>query len=116
MMDCIFCRISSGEIPARLVFESDTVFAFHDISPQAPVHILVVPRQHAATAADLVSSPGGGQVMAELLNAAVEVARQQGLAEQGYRFVINTGRQGGQTVDHLHLHILGGRPMGWPPG
>lgn len=115
-MDCIFCRISAGEIPSRLVFESDTVFAFHDISPQAPVHILVVPRQHAVTAADLVAAPGGGQVMGEMVTAAVELARQQGLADSGYRLVINTGRQGGQTVDHLHLHLLGGRAMGWPPG
>lgn len=115
-MDCIFCRILAGEIPAREVARSPHAVAFHDVNPQAPVHVLVVPIAHAATAAETVASEHGDRIIAEVLRLAVEVAREMGLEEGGYRFVINTGRDGGQSVDHLHLHVLGGRPLGWPPG
>lgn len=115
-MNCVFCRIVAGEIPAREVARSAHAVAFHDQNPQAPVHVLVVPVAHAATAADALSHPNGDRIVAELMRLAVEVARELELEERGYRFVINTGREGGQSVDHLHLHVLGGRQMGWPPG
>lgn len=116
MSDCIFCKIVAGEIPAREVARSDGAMAFHDVNPQAPVHVLVVPRDHHATAADLLGSPDGVSIMAEVMRLGVEVARALGLEAGGYRLVINTGRDGGQTVGHVHLHVLGGRAMHWPPG
>lgn len=110
--DCLFCRIVRKEIPATLVHESDDCIAFRDIDPQAPVHILVIPREHAASLND-VSDPA---VVGRLSMVAAEIARREGIAESGYRTVINTNRDGGQTVSHLHLHLLGGRRMSWPPG
>lgn len=109
---CLFCRIGAGEIPAVPVAESDDAFAIRDIAPQAPVHILVIPRQHLESleAATDPSALGG------VLRLAQQVARAQGIAATGYRCVINTGSDGGQSVGHLHLHVLGGRKMGWPPG
>lgn len=115
-MDCIFCRIVSGEIPAREVARSAHAVAFHDLNPQAPVHVLVVPVAHAATAADALAHDNGDRIMAEVLRLGVEVARELELEGRGYRFVFNTGRDGGQSVDHVHLHVLGGRQMAWPPG
>lgn len=115
-MDCIFCRIIAGEIPAREVARSAHAVAFHDVNPQAPVHVLVVPVAHAATAADAMALEKGDQVIAEVMRLGVEVARELELEKGGYRFVINTGDEGGQTVHHLHLHVLGGRQMKWPPG
>jgi histidine triad (HIT) family protein len=111
--DCIFCKIAAGSIPAKLVYEDDQVIAFSDLNPQAPTHILVIPRQHLGSLAGATSEHT--PLLGQLLAAAAEVARQQSLAN-GYRIVINTGSDGGQTVGHLHLHILGGRSMHWPPG
>jgi len=110
--DCLFCRIVRKEIPANLVHESADCVAFRDIDPQAPVHILVIPREHAASLND-ISDPA---IVGRLAFVAAEIARREGIAESGYRTVINTNRDGGQTVSHLHLHLLGGRHMSWPPG
>lgn len=115
-MDCIFCRIVAGEIPAREVARSAHAVAFHDLNPQAPIHVLVIPVAHAATAADALAHHNGDRIVAEVMRLGVEVARELELEERGYRFVINTGDEGGQSVHHLHLHVLGGRQLGWPPG
>jgi len=112
--DCLFCKIIAGDIPANKVYEDEDVLAFHDISPVAPTHILVIPKKHLTAVRDGSEEDAG--LLGRLLLRAGEVARAAGLAEDGYRFVINTGTHGGQTVFHLHLHILGGRPMTWPPG
>jgi histidine triad (HIT) family protein len=112
MADCIFCRIARGEVPAKLVLSDDRFVAFHDIAPQAPTHILVIPRQHLRSL-DATEDTG---MLGELLALARRVAREAGVAESGYRTVINTNRHGGQAVDHLHVHVLGGRQMTWPPG
>jgi histidine triad (HIT) family protein len=112
--DCIFCRIAAGEQPASLVFESDTVVAFRDIAPAAPVHVLIIPRQHIVdpSSLDETSAP----VMADMFMAARTIAAQLGVAESGYRLVMNQGQDGGQSVFHMHLHLLAGRWMAWPPG
>jgi histidine triad (HIT) family protein len=112
-MDCLFCRIAAGTIPAKKVFENQHAVAIQDINPQAPVHVLVIPKKHVASLAE--TSAGDKELLAHLLEAARELAVEQKLG-QGYRVVINTGPNGGQTVDHLHLHVLGGRAMHWPPG
>ena len=109
---CLFCRIASGEIPAAIVAERESCLAFRDIAPQAPVHVLVIPRVHASSLND-VSSPS---VLADLLALARDVAHQEGVAESGYRVVVNTNDDGGQSVAHVHLHVLGGRALRWPPG
>ena len=111
MTDCVFCAIAAGKIPAELVAEGDEWIAFRDLHPQAPVHVLVVPRAHVASLAALSRRALGG----ELLLACAAVARAEGL-EDGYRVLTNVGEDGGQAVPHLHLHVLGGRRMGWPPG
>lgn len=111
--DCLFCKIASGAIPVTRLYEDEQVLAFPDIHPQAPVHILVIPKQHFASLAH--TSASDSALLGHLLAATAGIARQQGLAK-GYRLVINTGPDGGQTVDHLHVHLLGGRHMGWPPG
>jgi histidine triad (HIT) family protein len=113
LMDCLFCKIAAGTLPVTRLYEDEHVLAFPDIHPQAPTHILVIPKQHLASAAH--ATPQETPLLGQLLAAATEVARQQTLGN-GYRLVINTGADGGQTVDHLHVHLLGGRPMGWPPG
>lgn len=112
-MSCLFCKIVDGTIPSEAVYQDDRCYAFADIHPQAPVHILVVPREHVGSLADTDKQDRSD--LGHLLWAAGEIARQKGLGN-GYRVVINTGEDGGQTVDHLHLHLLGGRPMTWPPG
>ncbi len=112
MSDCIFCQIADGGIPATLVRESDRFVAFRDLHPQAPTHVLVIPRTHVASLND-VSEP---DLVGELLLFARDVAGAEGLADRGYRVVLNTNAEGGQTVFHLHAHVVGGRPMGWPPG
>jgi len=112
--DCLFCRIIAGDIPSNKVYEDEHVPAFHDISPAAPTHILLIPKKHLAAVKD--ATPADTGLLGELMFRAAEVARQQGLEEAGYRIVVNTGGHGGQTVFHLHLHILGGRTLGWPPG
>jgi len=114
MTDCIFCKIAAGEIPADLIYEDDVVVGFRDLNPQAPTHVLLIPRKHIATINDL--QPEDEVIIGRLYSAAAKVAVQEGFAEQGYRTVINCNEHGGQTVFHVHLHLLGGRPMSWPPG
>ena len=111
--DCLFCKIVAGEIPADVVHESDTTLAFRDLNPQAPTHVLVVPRSHYANAADLAQ--GEPATAAHLFDAASAIAQAEGLGE-GYRLVFNTGAGAHQTVFHAHMHVLGGRSMTWPPG
>ena len=112
MTDCLFCKMVSGEIKPDVVYEDNDVLAFRDINPQAPVHILVIPKSHVATLNDL-DDP---QMAGKLLQTVSKLAGQEGLSEAGYRTVINCNEQGGQDVFHLHLHLLGGRQMTWPPG
>lgn len=112
MKDCLFCKIVRGEIPAAKVAESPTCLAFKDINPQAPVHVLVIPKAHYAS----LDAVPGGAVVGEMAELAQRVARELGVAESGYRAVMNTNDDGGQTVHHIHLHVLGGRRMQWPPG
>jgi histidine triad (HIT) family protein len=112
--DCLFCKIAGGEIPATLVHEDQDVVAFRDIHPQAPVHILVIPREHLSSLDDV--DEGHSHVLGSLYLRAAEIARKEGIAEDGYRTVLNMGADGGQTVQHLHVHVLGGRAMRWPPG
>jgi histidine triad (HIT) family protein len=114
MSGCLFCAIVAGEIRSDLVAEGDEWIAFRDINPQAPAHILVVPRRHIATLDDLET--GDEPLAGTLVGAAAEIARQEGLVEDGYRLVLNCGAGAGQSVFHIHLHLLGGRRMGWPPG
>ena len=112
-MTCIFCDIAAGRIPAKVVLSDDRLVAFHDIAPKAPVHVVVIPKEHLA---DLDAAGAGHEgLLGGLMLAAKEVASRLGLAG-GYRVVVNKGADGGQSVDHLHLHVLGGRAMGWPPG
>jgi histidine triad (HIT) family protein len=111
--DCLFCKIASGVIPVTRLYENEDILAFPDINPQAPVHILIIPKRHFNSLAHTTSSDT--EVLGRLLTAANEIAQQQNLGN-GFRLVINTGPDGGQTVEHLHLHLLGGRHMHWPPG
>lgn len=113
IMDCLFCKIVAGEIPAKLVHQEETLLAFADIHPQAPTHVLVLPRRHLGSLAE--AGKQDRELLGRLLEAVAEIASRLGLSG-GYRTVINTGADGGQTVEHLHLHLLGGRPMHWPPG
>jgi len=113
MSDCLFCRIVAGEIPATVVLETDEVLAFRDIAPAAPTHVVVVPKAHHVDVAALTAADPG--LAGRLLAAGAAVAAQEGL-DEGFRLVFNTGAHGGQTVFHVHLHVLGGRHMGWPPG
>jgi histidine triad (HIT) family protein len=113
MEECVFCRIVRGEIPATVVHQDELAVAFRDVRPQAPTHVLVVPRRHVASLAETTGEDA--PLLGHLLALAAELARRLGLAS-GYRVVVNTGPQGGQTVPHLHLHLLGGRAMAWPPG
>ena len=110
--DCLFCRIARGEIPAMLVAETGDCIAFRDIDPKAPTHVLVIPRRHVASLADADDAT----LVGNLTLLAAEIAKREGLAETGYRTVINTGPDAGQSVAHLHLHLLGGRSLGWPSG
>jgi histidine triad (HIT) family protein len=111
-MSCLFCRIVAGEIPSTKVAESDRCLAFRDIGPQAPTHVLVIPRQHY----DSVNDLGDSALMGEIMAMAKQVAVAEGAASNGYRLVVNTGKDGGQSVGHLHMHVLAGRQMAWPPG
>ena len=112
--NCLFCKIVAGTIPATKLHEDELVVAFRDIAPRAPTHILIVPRDHIASAADLTDADG--PMLGRLFATAAELARREGIADAGYRLVSNVGRRGGQTVDHLHIHLLGGRSFDWPPG
>jgi len=112
MNDCLFCKIAGGELPADLVYEDETVVAFNDINPQAPIHFLVIPRRHIAMIADMEASQSG--IIGRLFHVAAEVCREKKITD--YRLVINNGKGAGQAVFHVHLHVLAGRPFGWPPG
>jgi histidine triad (HIT) family protein len=112
--DCIFCRIAAGTIPAQVVREDADTIAFRDLDPKAPVHVLVIPKRHIATVNDV--EPSDRDVMGALFVAAREIAEGEGVAADGYRLVMNAGAAAGQSVGHIHLHVLGGRPLRWPPG
>ncbi len=114
MTDCVFCKIVAGDIPAKTVFEDEEVLAFEDLSPQAPQHVLVIPKKHIATLNDLTAEDA--PVIGKMARVAAQVARDRGFAEDGYRTVMNCNQLGGQTVYHIHMHVLGGRGMSWPPG
>ena len=114
MSDCLFCKIVAGQIPAAIVFQNDHVLAFNDITPRAPMHVLIVPRRHIANLNEL--GPDDDALVGEMVRAAAAIAKDQGLADRGYRTVFNCNADAGQTVFHIHLHVLGGRPMSWPPG
>jgi len=113
-MACIFCRIVAGEAPATVIYKDDLVTVIRDLRPQAPLHVLVIPNEHIPSAADVDESHGA--LLGHMLVAARRVATQEGVAASGYRLVFNVGRGAGQSVDHLHLHVLGGRRLSWPPG
>jgi len=112
--DCIFCGIVAGEVPATVVHRTEHAVAFRDLHPQAPVHVLVVPRRHIDDAS--VLDAADGEVLADMLMAARQVAESEGIAERGYRLLFNVGEDASNSVPHLHLHVLGGRPLAWPPG
>jgi len=114
MSECLFCKIVERTIPAALVYEDDLVVAFDDINPQAPTHTLVIPRKHVVSIAELQEMDVG--LLGHLILAGNKIAKLKGITDSGYRFVVNTGAHGGQSVFHLHLHVLGGRHMAWPPG
>jgi histidine triad (HIT) family protein len=113
-MSCLFCRIAQGEIPASMVHQDEDLIAFNDINPQAPTHVLVVPRRHIATLNDLTDADD--ELVGKMFRRAAAIAGERGHADKGYRTVLNCNREAGQTVFHVHLHVLGGRPFGWPPG
>jgi histidine triad (HIT) family protein len=113
-MDCLFCKILAGEIPADIVYESETAVAFRDINPQAPMHVLVIPRKHIATINDI--EPVDEAIIGSLYTAAKQVAAAEGIEQDGYRAVMNCNEGAGQSVFHIHLHVLGGRSLDWPPG
>lgn len=112
-MDCIFCKIAAGEIPSTKVYEDDTVVAFNDLDPQAPVHVLIIPKEHIASAAEINES--NGAVVAHIFEVAAKIAAEKGLKD-GFRIVNNCGDSAGQSVKHLHFHLMGGRDFGWPAG
>ncbi|MCS7272889.1 MAG: histidine triad nucleotide-binding protein [Fimbriimonadales bacterium] len=114
MSDCLFCKFARHEIPTQVVYEDEHAFAFRDINPQAPTHILIIPREHIESLAAMQPEHEG--LMGHLLWVCAEIARREGIADEGYRVVLNTNRAAGQSVYHLHLHLLGGRTMHWPPG
>ena len=114
MSDCLFCKIVEGKIPARRVYEDADVIAFDDIQPQAPVHVLVIPRKHVATLNDL--DPGDDALAGKLLRVAAQLAKERGIADRGWRATVNVNRDAHQLVFHVHLHLMGGRSFGWPPG
>jgi histidine triad (HIT) family protein len=114
MSDCLFCKIISRDIPASIVYEDDQLVAFNDVNPQAPTHVLVIPKRHIATLADV--RPEDDQLVGEMVRRAAAIAKERGLSAGGFRTVFNTNRDAGQTVFHIHLHLLGGRSMHWPPG
>jgi histidine triad (HIT) family protein len=112
--NCLFCKILDGDIPADIVYESETAIAFRDINPQAPTHVLIIPRKHIATINEIAEEDQA--LIGSLYSAAREIAAAEGIAEEGYRAVMNCNEGAGQTVFHIHLHLLGGRVLGWPPG
>ena len=114
MNECLFCKIRDGEIPAETVYEDSDVLAFNDVNPQAPVHVLIIPKKHISTVNDI--GPDDATIMGKLMLAAKEIADTRKIAADGYRLVVNCNQKAGQTVFHIHLHLLGGRRMSWPPG
>ncbi len=114
MADCIFCKIAAGQIPAKFVRQGNRLVAFRDVNPQAPTHILIIPKAHVETVNDCTDDQA--QLLGEMILLARDLAREEGLADRGYRLVLNCNREAGQTVFHVHLHLLGGRAMAWPPG
>jgi histidine triad (HIT) family protein len=114
MTDCLFCKIVSGDLPAKLIHQDDELVAFTDINPQAPLHALIVPRRHIATLNDL--APGDDGLVGSMLRRAAAIAGEHGYADRGYRTIVNCNREAGQTVFHIHLHLLAGRSFHWPPG
>ena len=113
-MDCLFCKIIAGEIPSSKVYEDDLVFAFRDIDPKAPTHILIIPKQHIASVNEI--NDENCAIVGHIFKVAADIAKNEGIAQDGYRIVTNIGENGGQTVGHLHYHMLGGRSLQWPPG
>jgi histidine triad (HIT) family protein len=113
-VSCLFCQIADGKIPARMVFQDDEVIAFHDIDPKAPTHVLVVPRRHIASIPDVAE--GDDALIGRLVRKARDIAREHGLLERGFRLVFNAGDDAGYSVHHIHLHLVGGRALAWPPG
>jgi len=114
MADCLFCKIIKREIPSSIVYEDDRLLAFNDINPQAPTHVLIVPKRHIATVSALTAADD--QLIGEMVRRAAAIAEERGISTGGFRTVFNTNRDAGQTVFHIHLHLIGGRPMQWPPG
>ena len=114
MSDCLFCKIARKEIPAAVVYEDDRVLAFNDINPQGPTHVLVIPKQHIASLNEL--TPEDDEIVGEVVRRAAAIAKERGIASGGFRAVFNTNRDAGQTVFHIHLHLIGGRALHWPPG
>lgn len=114
MENCIFCKIAAGLIPSNKVYEDEDIFAFRDINPEAPVHILIIPKKHISSVNDL--EPGDEELVGKIFITAKKIAKDEGISESGFRIVTNCGRDGGQIVPHLHFHILGGRNLKWPPG
>ena len=113
-MDCLFCKIIAGEIPSTKVYEDEFVYAFNDIAPQAPIHVVIVPKEHLQSANDI--NEENCTLIGKIFNAASKIAKELGISENGYRIVNNCGADGGQTVGHIHFHMLGGRSLAWPPG
>lgn len=113
-MDCLFCKIANKEIPSDIVYEDDLCISFRDIAPQAPVHVLIIPKTHIQSALEIDGN--NSSIIAHIYEVAAKIARDLGIAKDGYRIVSNVGENGGQTVGHLHFHMLGGRNLGWPPG
>jgi histidine triad (HIT) family protein len=114
MSDCLFCRIIAGEIPGAIVYQDDTLVAFKDVNPQSPLHVLIVPRKHIPSLNDL--TPADDQLVGSMFRRAAALAHEAGYDQRGYRTVFNTNREAGQSVFHIHLHVLGGRALAWPPG
>ena len=114
MSDCLFCKIIAGEIPSTKVYEDESVLAFLDIEPQAPKHIIIIPKEHISSANEITEE--NSAVIAKVFEAAAKIAKEQGFSEDGYRIVNNCGKDGGQTVGHIHFHLLAGRNLTWPPG
>jgi histidine triad (HIT) family protein len=114
MNDCLFCKLIARKVPASIVYEDERILAFNDINPQAPTHVLIVPKRHVASLNDL--TPDDDQMVGELVRRAAAIASERGISASGFRTVFNTNREAGQTVFHIHLHLIGGRSLHWPPG
>ena len=113
-MSCLFCKIINKEIPATIVYEDDSIIAFEDLNPQAPIHVLVIPRKHISTSLDITNEDN--ELIGKMYQAASSIAKERNVADSGFRLVMNCNKDAGQTVFHIHLHLLAGRPMNWPPG